>query len=114
MLAVGFDPRAAFGADDVPGHALDYRAVPQRTSRHERIRTPAGPTPLLKSSGSPNSETLGVVPPPAFGLPDVVKTRCWSTMNGAVARSPATVFATVLSVLLSFPSLFVSYAAPPL
>src|SRR3989442_10141229 len=29
-----------------------------RTSRHDRIRTPAWPTPLLKSLGSPNISTL--------------------------------------------------------
>ena len=34
-------------------------------------------------------------------------------MKGAVARWPAMVFTVVLSLLLRVPSLFVSYAGPP-
>src|SRR5918999_398298 len=78
--------------------------------------------PLLKSSGSPNASTFEPPVGPLGGSPlplplpvpllDVPRYRCWSTMNGAVAR-PAIVRATGVSVLLIRPSLFASYAAPP-
>jgi hypothetical protein len=57
--------------------------------------------PLLKSSGSPNDWRNA---PPAV---DVATYRCWSTMNGAVAR-PAMVFTIELSLLSIRPLLFAS------
>src|SRR6185503_10138007 len=96
VLAARLDAGAAFRANDV---SHDYL-----TSRHERIRTPAWPTPLLKSSLLPKIDTFLPLP----------NTRCWSTMNGAVARSPAIVLISTLSCAVNVPSLLVSYAAPPM
>jgi thioredoxin reductase len=88
--AVLADERAARGARD--------GVEAYRTSRHDRIRTPAWPTPLLKSSGSPNIWIL---------LP-AANTTCWSTMNGALARSPTVVVIFGLSVESTLPSFVVS------
>src|SRR5204863_2303714 len=75
--------RSAERADDV--------TAAHRISRHDRIRTPACPTPLLYAVESPNISTF----------PPTENARCWSTMNGAVARWPAIVFTSGVSLLVT-------------
>src|SRR5206468_6226134 len=75
--------RSAERADDV--------TAAHRISRHDRIRTPACPTPLLYAFESPNISTF----------PPTENARCWSTMNGAVARWPAIVFTSGVSLLVT-------------
>ena len=68
------------------------------------MRTPTLPTPLSKSFGSPSISIL--LPAP--------NARCWSTMNGAVARpAPVSVRTFGDSFLLTLLSPVESYAAPP-
>ena len=61
-LPSGTNLRAALRADDRLSH--------YRISRHDRMRTPTWPMPLLKSSGSPNASTRAPL------APDVPVYRC--------------------------------------
>src|SRR5207247_658809 len=79
--------------DFCPACRADNRLCHYLTSRHERIRTPAWPTPLSYAFGSPKS---------CVSVPDP-KIRCRSATNGAVARTLFIVASSVLSAAVTVP-----------